>query len=42
MNMVKTLYYKRVTDRPILKTGDPNNLDVGDVLHFFGKLYIDK
>lgn len=42
MNVLKTLYYKRVTDRPILKTGDPNNLDVGDVLRFFGKLYIDK
>ena len=42
MNVLKTLYYKRVTDRPILKTGDPNNLDVGDVLRFFGKLYIDE
>jgi hypothetical protein len=31
-----------VTDRSILKTGDPYNLDVGDVLRFFGKLYIDK
>jgi hypothetical protein len=42
MNMLKTLYYKRVIDRPILKTGDPNNLDVGDVLRFFGKLYRDE
>lgn len=42
MKVYQQLYYKRVMDKPILKSGDPNNLNVGDSLIFYGKLYIDE
>ena len=42
MNIQQILYYKRVEDKPILKSGDPNKLNVGDSLHFYGKLYLDE
>jgi hypothetical protein len=42
MNIQQKLYYKRVENKPILKSGDPSKLDVGDSLHFYGKLYIDQ
>ena len=42
MKVYQQLYYKRVMDKPILKSGDPNNLNVGDSLHFYGKLYFDE
>lgn len=42
MNINQKLYYKRSYDKPILKSGDQNNLKVGDVISYHGNLYLDE
>jgi hypothetical protein len=42
MNIQQKLYYKRADDKPIIKSGDQTKLHVGDILHFYGKLYLDE
>lgn len=42
MRVFQKLYYKRSQDKPILFSGDEDNLVEGDSLRFYGKLYIDE